>query len=84
MRAHVIEDGKIVNTIEIESLDKFPEMNLIDADLHNGGPGDSYDGTKVIKASPGPRPKTKEEKLLDKLVASGVITSEDADEIRNG
>lgn len=43
MRAHIIEDGKIVNTIEIERLDLIPGLHLVDADLLGGAIGDSYD-----------------------------------------
>lgn len=49
MRAHVIEDGLVANTIEVESLDFMP--NLIDAS--NGGTiGDTWDGTQFIPAPP--------------------------------
>jgi hypothetical protein len=41
MKAHVIEGGKVVNTIEVESLDFMP--NLIDASL-GGKIGDAWDG----------------------------------------
>lgn len=47
MRAHIIEAGKIANTIEVESLDVLP--NLIDADIHGGDVGDSWDGQTVSK-----------------------------------
>jgi len=40
MRAHVIEDGVVVNTIEVDSLDFMP--NLIEAT--EGGIGWSYSG----------------------------------------
>lgn len=43
MRAHVIENGVVVNTIEVDSLDVFPEMLLLDAAL-GGQMGDSWDG----------------------------------------
>ena len=45
MRAHVIENGKVVNTIEVDSFDIIP--NLIDADAVGGGIGDSWDGVKI-------------------------------------
>lgn len=48
MRAHVIENNKIVNTIEVDNLDVFP--NLIDASI-GGSIGDSWDGTQIIKKS---------------------------------
>lgn len=45
MRAHVIEGGKVVNTIEVESLDFMP--NLIDASL-GGTIGDLWDGRQFV------------------------------------
>lgn len=42
MKAHIIEGGKVVNTIEVESLDFMP--NLIDASM-GGKIGDSWDGS---------------------------------------
>lgn len=41
MRVHVIEDGKVINTIEVKSLDFMP--NLVDASL-GGAIGDIWDG----------------------------------------
>ena len=41
MKAHVIEDGVVTNTIEVESLDFMP--GLVDASL-GGKMGDRYDG----------------------------------------
>ena len=43
MRAHVIENGVVTNTIEIERLDLIPGLNLIDAG-QGGTIGDSWDG----------------------------------------
>ena len=41
MRAHIIENGKVINTIVVDSLDAIP--NLIDASL-GGKIGDLWDG----------------------------------------
>lgn len=41
MRAHVIEDGKIVNTIEVDSLDTLPGLGLVDASA-GGKIGDGW------------------------------------------
>lgn len=49
MRAHVIENGFVVNTIEVEDLEVFP--NLIDADL-GGQIGDAWDGENFTPAQP--------------------------------
>jgi len=46
MRAHIITDGKISNTIEVESLDFMP--GLIDAEI-GGGIGDLWDGESFSK-----------------------------------
>ena len=46
MRAHIIENGVVVNTIEVESLSFLP--NLIDASL-GGSIGDSYINGEFIK-----------------------------------
>ena len=47
MRAHVIIDGSVSNTIEVESLDFMP--GLLDASL-GGAIGDLWDGTVFSKA----------------------------------
>lgn len=49
MRAHVIENGVVVNTIEVESLDFLP--NLVEAT--EGGIGWLYDG-QTFNAPPAP------------------------------
>jgi hypothetical protein len=49
MRAHVIENGVVVNTIEVESLDFLP--NLVDAE--NGGTiGDLYENGQFTTPQP--------------------------------
>jgi len=47
MRAHVIKDDKIVNTIEVDALDVFP--GLVDAAL-GGVIGDGWVGGKPVPA----------------------------------
>lgn len=51
MRAHVIADGKVVNTIEVDSLDFIP--GLIDAEP-GGAIGDLWDGEKFTRPAPPP------------------------------
>lgn len=46
MRAHVIENGIVVNTIEVESLDFMP--NLVSAES-GGAIGDRYENGEFIK-----------------------------------
>jgi hypothetical protein len=46
MRAHIIKDGVIANTIEVDSLAFLP--NLINASV-GGSIGDSWDGAQIIK-----------------------------------
>lgn len=50
MKAHVIENGIVVNTILVESLEDRP--NLIDAS--QGGIGDSWDGETFTSPEPIP------------------------------
>ena len=51
MRAHIIENGVVTNTIEVESLDFMP--NLIEAT--EGGPGWLYaDGVLSLPPTPAP------------------------------
>ena len=52
MRAHQIEGGEVVNTIEVEELDSIPGLNLIDADLHPGKIGDLWDGSVLTSPPP--------------------------------
>lgn len=66
MRAHVIENGVVVNTIEVESLDFIP--GLVKAT--EGGIGWKYDGTAFTAPDPVPEPEpspapTKEELLAE-------------------
>lgn len=56
MRAHIIENGIVVNTVEVESLDVLP--GLIDAT--EGDIGWAFDGTNWTPPPP-PPPKTPEE-----------------------
>jgi hypothetical protein len=49
MRAHVIENGVVVNTIEVESLDFMP--GLVDAAI-GGSVGDLWDGHIFTKPPP--------------------------------
>ena len=68
MRAHQIKDGKIINTIVVDSLDILPD--LIDAD-QGGKIGDIWDGetfTTPIKVP------TREELKLARAAAVAAIT----------
>lgn len=51
MQAHVIKDGKIVNTIEVESLDALPGLHLEDASA-GGVIGDSFDAATKTYTTP--------------------------------
>ena len=68
MRAHIIENGVVTNTILVESLDLLP--NLIDAS--NGGAiGDLWDG-QTFTTPPAPKVITiipTKENLLAQLAA---------------
>ncbi len=56
MKAHVIENGVVVNTILVESLDFLP--NLVDGE-YGGSIGDTYDNGQFIKPQP-PQPSPEE------------------------
>ncbi len=69
MRAHVIEDGKIVNTIEIERLDLIPGLHLVDADLVGGRIGDDYDGESGTARPPAPAAPSEAEAIAAYMAA---------------
>jgi hypothetical protein len=76
MRAHVIENGIVVNTIEVDNLDALP--NLVDAS--RGGIGDVWDGENFTSPSapepaPAPPPPTKEELLAQLQALQAQITA---------
>jgi hypothetical protein len=50
MQAAVIEDGKVVNLIEIERLDLIPGLVCVDAG--DGQIGDRWDGSAFVKPAP--------------------------------
>ena len=61
MKAHIITDGKITNTIEIESLTAVPGLNLLDASL-GGTMGDLWDGSVFTTPPPPADTHTYQEK----------------------
>jgi hypothetical protein len=67
MRAHVVENGVVVNTIEVDSLDVIP--GLIEADI--GGIGWSYVDGVFVDNRPAPEPTSPptKEQLLAQLQA---------------
>jgi hypothetical protein len=59
MRAHIIENGRVANTIVVDSLDVFPDMHLVDAE-QGGKLGDQYDemsGVFTTQAPPATVPE---------------------------
>lgn len=52
MKAHIIENGIVINTIEVDSLDFLP--NLVEAT--EGGIGWAYDGVNFTAPLPTPEP----------------------------
>lgn len=85
MRAHLIENGIIVNTIEVESLDLLPDLELIDADKSGGTRGDLWNGAEVIPPlnQPSlPEPKDFADKLAEVLISKGVLTQKDLDQLK--
>jgi hypothetical protein len=68
MRAHQIENGVVVNTIEVESLDFMP--GLVEAT--EGSIGDRYENGQFIKPvvpEPEPAPAPTKEQLMAELAA---------------
>ena len=66
MRAHIIENGTVVNTIEVESLDFMP--GLIEAT--EGSIGDRYENGQFISPpAPALAPAPTKEELLAQLQA---------------
>jgi len=67
MRAHLIENGVVVNTIEVDSLDFMP--NLVEAT--DGSIGWLYNGSKFTNPNPPvvatPSPVLTKEELLAQL-----------------
>lgn len=78
MRAHVIENGKIVNTIVVDSLSDRP--NLVEAT--EGQKGDRYENGRIIPVPRNPvQKKDRLDRLLNKLSAKSVLTPRDITEI---
>lgn len=71
MKAAVIENGKVVNIILVDSLDAFP--NLVDA----GGAsvGDLWDGVSFIPVPPQPKTREQLKAERDAAVADIVVTT---------
>lgn len=64
MRAHVIDAGVVVNTIEVESLDFMP--NLVSGE-NGGGIGDTYQDGQFVKPA---QPQKTAEQVFADVVAS--------------
>lgn len=64
MRAHIIKDEVVENTIEVESLDVLP--GLIDGDS-GGAIGDLWDGEKFTPPPPPVRTKAKVQAEIDQI-----------------
>lgn len=81
MRAHMIENGVIANTVVVAALDALPGLILIDADLHPGNIGDGWDGAQVIPAPVPPEPVPTEVTMRQArlaLLGAGLLTNVDA------
>jgi biopolymer transport protein ExbD len=85
MRAHIIENGAVVNTVEVESLDVIP--NLIAAT--EGGIGWMWDGTTLT--APPELPKTRDQLKAERTAAVEAIkvtttagNTFDGDEVSQG
>jgi hypothetical protein len=78
MRAHIIRNGIVENTIEIESLDKIPELEpfLRDASL-GGQKGDLWDGENFTTPpfiEPVPMSVTPKQARLA-MLGAGILTA---------
>lgn len=74
MKAHIIENGVVINCIEVESLDVMP--NLIDGE--NGGIGWLWDG---LNLTPPPEPEpTPDELKIKGVEILGVMCSATRDD----
>jgi hypothetical protein len=73
MIAHVIADGVVVNTVEVDSLDVMP--GLIEANI--GGIGWFWDGENLTPPAPepAPPPPTKEYLLAQLQALQAQITA---------
>ena len=88
MRAHVIENGVVINTIIVDSLDVLPD--LIEAT--KGKIGDLYDGSKFTTPPPKVEAKSivvegaltdaEKTRLIDFLQASSIITAARATKLK--
>lgn len=71
MRAHVIKNGKVVNTIEVDSLDfmlglvEAPEGTGIDWDYTGG----QFVDNRPVAAAPEPKSAPTKEQLMAELAA---------------
>lgn len=75
MRAHVINNGIVVNTIEVESLDVLPGLVTAQG---NEGIGWSYDGSSFTPPAPTPEPIPKEVTMRQARLAlldAGLLSS---------
>ena len=76
MRAHILENGVVVNTIEVESLDFLP--NLVEATV--GGIGWTYDGqtfSAPVAVPDVPQSVTMRQARLA-LLSAGLLSAVDA------
>lgn len=80
MRAHVIEGGVVVNTIEVDSLDVFPDKQLLDAAL-GGSIGDRWDGqmfTPLVSSLEPVPPVVSMRQARLALLGAGMLTAIEA------
>lgn len=71
MRAHVIENGVVADTIRVAALDQFPGKTLIDADVHGGSKGWLWNGS-VLSAPEPPALPLAEQKSAKKATVTAL------------
>lgn len=72
MRTHIVQDGKIVNTIMAsvtQAQEAFPGATCVDADLIGGAIGDAYDESAGTAQPPAPAAPTEAEAVAAYMAA---------------
>jgi hypothetical protein len=75
MRAHVIDNGVVVNTVEVETLDALPGLVAVQG---SEGIGWGYDGSSFTPPAPTPEPIPKEVTMRQARLAlldAGLLSS---------
>lgn len=81
MRAHIIEGGVVVNTVEVGSLDDLPGFELIEAE-EGGCIGDAWNGEAFTTPEPVVAPPVRrlipKDLIMDRLDGVGLVDTAQA------